>query len=45
MRAGQADRALVAAIERATTEAGSVEQIALGPLGRAGAGSVASWST
>jgi DNA-binding CsgD family transcriptional regulator len=31
-RAGQADRALVAAIERATTEAGAVERIALGPL-------------
>jgi DNA-binding NarL/FixJ family response regulator len=31
-RSGQADRALVTAIERAMTEAGSVVQIALGPL-------------
>jgi DNA-binding CsgD family transcriptional regulator len=40
LRAGQADRALVAAIERATTEAGIVEQIALGPLARADARSL-----
>ncbi|MEP6952981.1 MAG: AAA family ATPase [Solirubrobacteraceae bacterium] len=36
-RAGQADRTLIAAIERAATDAEAVERIALGPLTRADA--------
>jgi ATP/maltotriose-dependent transcriptional regulator MalT len=40
LRTGQADRALVAAIDRAAAEAGTIEQITLGPLAPADARSL-----